>query len=161
MKTHTRFFLILTLLLGCALPSVAWADSDHSDALTISSSNFTLQPQPLSAPLLATVGGQMRAPQDVTLDLQGRLRLFAQTARESVMTYFKVGQIHRVTTAQVPLFLGDECLLVSGEYISYNLLPTQGQERDEMVVFGPYIQNWKSARKDYDGHYGLRLMLPW
>lgn len=168
MKTQNR--LILTarlLLLGAtlslwALPSVAWADSDlDQDRLTVPLDKFTLQDQALSAPMLVSPNTQIAPPREISLDIEGRLRLFAQTARDSVMSYFKVGPIHRETTAQVPLFLGQECLLVSSEYISYNLLPSQNQERHQMVVFGPYIQNWKSARKDYDGHYGLRLMMPW
>jgi hypothetical protein len=112
----------------------------------------------LEQPLLLA-GVVPNAPRAIELDTAGRLRLLADTMRDGVMTFFRVGPLHRETVAQVPLGLGEECLLISGDFISYNLL-TQDDTQDQ-VVFGPYIQNWKSVRRQYDGHYGLRLLLPW
>jgi hypothetical protein len=135
--------------------------------LTITSSAQANEPTPtehtptlslLDQPLLLA-GVAPDAPRAVELDAAGRLRLLADTMRDGVMTFFRVGPLHRETVAQVPLGLGEECLLISGDYISYNLL-THDDTQDQ-VVFGPYIQNWKSVRRQFDGHYGLRLLLPW
>lgn len=79
--------------------------------------------------------------------------------RRAVESYFAMYRSVGRRTAKVPVPFVDLELQVNSEYVAYDLFNAQTQSGQ--VRFGPYIQNWRSARKDYEGHYGLRLHFPW
>jgi hypothetical protein len=91
--------------------------------------------------------------------LTGMLTREFTVTRRAVEHYFSLRQSAGARTATVPVPFFKLELEVSSEYVSYDLFnaPTRAGE----LCFGPYIQNWRSARKAYDGHYGLRLHFPW
>ncbi len=85
-------------------------------------------------------------------------REFTMT-RRAVEHYFALQPSAGRNTATVPVPFFELELKVNSEYVSYDLFNAHTQSGQ--LCFGPYIQNWRSARKDYDGHYGLRLHFPW
>ncbi len=150
---------ICCLLLSLIFPSMVCAEEDEEEGTTPHLEHQGMDTGDLNTTLvLTTFHHEKHAPRTLSLDTEGRVKLFAEITRESVMEFLHVHKFCHVTTANVPLFISSEPLMVSGQYISYNLVPRKSSHD---LVFGPYIHDWKSVREQYKGHYGLRLMMPW
>jgi len=79
--------------------------------------------------------------------------------RQAVEHYLSLGKNHGRRTANVPVPLFDLTLQVDSDNLGYTMFDTETHAGE--ITFGPYIHNWRSARQTFNGHYGLRLQVPW
>lgn len=85
------------------------------------------------------------------LPIKRQFNLTVSAAKEFVDFGTRFGR----KTASVPL--GDEKIHVNTEAVWFNVV----SNRNDGVHFGPYLSRWKRVARGYDGHYGVRLNVPW
>ena len=158
-------------MLALLLPTSVLADSLASDPSTKVQPPFPLasppvlltaalpQPETTEATWLYLTPTHPDVPGDLSRSIARLLRHELKITQDAVFDYLNMHMQFDRRTADVPV-LGTK-IEVDSEYLSYNLPRLWKGDAGRLVRFGPYIQNWRSARSEYDGHYGLRLQLPW
>lgn len=169
---HTKRSRALSVVcaLWCCAPLVAQAQEERPEAQAAQAAMPMLgEPSLMKLSLSSHTQRELTAPSltapcKIGLELEDQLKRFARLTQEGVTELLQLRQLYHQKTAALPL-LPEDTLLVSNEYISWNLLGGMVggllTPAPIPVVFGPYIQNWQSARRAYEGHYGVRLQLPW
>jgi hypothetical protein len=169
-RSRARKSVVCALWLWCCAPLVAQAQEERPEAQAAQAAMPMLgEPSLMKLSLSSHTQRELTAPSltapcKIGLELEDQLKRFARMTHEGVTELLQLRQLYHQKTAALPL-LPEDMLLVSHEYISWNLLGGMVggllTPAPIPVVFGPYIQNWQSARRAYEGHYGVRLQLPW
>ncbi len=157
---HTRrrvLCAILGVVALCAATHAAAQDKQTDDLAIEPLGANTLATPEVAEIRLRYFGDQVSVP-----DVSNRIGILSQryrVTRGAVEDFLELHTALGRRTANVPVPGFGLQLQVDSEYVGYALFGRKtlaGQ-----LQFGPYIQNWRSARQTYDGHYGLRLQFPW
>jgi hypothetical protein len=152
---------VLCAILGavtlCAATHVAAQDKQTDDLAVQPLGAVTLTTPEMAKIRLRYFGDQISVP-----DVSDQIGILSQRYRVTRVAVEEFLELHTALgrrTANVPVPGFGLQLQVDSEYVGYALFGRQTQAGQ--LQFGPYIQNWRSARQTFDGHYGLRLQFPW
>jgi len=99
-----------------------------------------------------------RVPNDVSIELGAEFQRSWKLTVSSIKEFIDFREAFGQKMASVPLFGSTDLLHVSSSSVWVNMLDTH---QTSSVHFGPYLESWKSIRKDFNGHYGVQLRVAW